>query len=868
MNRRTTHTLFLTIFTSFVLGISSCGNEHTHKYSKDWSYDDEYHWHAAICGHDLKKDYEPHTWGEWIIDDEPTVEQDGVKHHVCEVCQHSVSESIPFNQVDATRVYLSSDVKKSFVGVGSTKTLNPIVFPNDARKDLKYISEDPNVLTIDDATGILTGVSQGTSLITCYNDNNGNGVLDESEPRSFASYQVVNKNPAYSVSINQSSYEISVGETITVNPTANGFTPSGTSPWGSYAYKSPYIYTYGTSIKGIKPGEADVVIYTTPAGESISYDTTIHVTVIDRSDSSGKRANSIEFDRKVKVLNVGDTFVPSYTISPVDSVDTNVTFSRSNSNIVMNDGVFTATKAGTCTLTVKTPNNKISRMRVVIKDPTAEYEDLYKGYYGDLTWENGDDLRSKLHDIISTDVTHLRYTDNWESNINADSLRTDNTKVNVLYRDEPIGNNDHGTTAGKWQREHCFAASLMTGISTGDAVVTKGRATDFHNLYAAFGSGNGSRGNKNFGFADAESLRYKTPENGGSYVFDDNNFEPANIDKGKVARAIFYMSVMYDDFEDLVTSDGKQFKALPLEIVENVIPYNSISYADFSDTSCAQMVSFAQKYVDIVRALNPEIEDETELLNKAYSYYMTYNNPSAIGNLSTLLMWNSYAVDEQEMQHNNSVYAFNASTGGGIQGNRNPFVDYPELAEYAFGSLRNKAGSLSNLKPAVKDLDIEIPDKPRKPDTTDDVAFSSCNYQFETSSKPQDLVVDGVATFGSLSWNYSTENTGVALGSSNGLKIGTASASAGMVTFETQNSLSDIEAVVLKIYCPKDLSYTYDLYIGDELVKYDVSLLQNPSAITEYGNLFETSKTGKVKIVLKNLTSYISLKGIAIKYSA
>ncbi|MCD8203652.1 MAG: endonuclease [Coprobacillus sp.] len=52
-------------------------------------------------------------------------------------------------------------------------------------------------------------------------------------------------------------------------------------------------------------------------------------------------------------------------------------------------------------------------------------------------------------------------------------------------------------------------------------------------------------------------------------------------------------------------------------------------------------------------------------------------NYTTFGQLSVLLEWN-YAdpVDEFEMQRNGRVYEY--------QGNRNPFIDYPELADYLF----------------------------------------------------------------------------------------------------------------------------------------------------------------------------------------
>ncbi|MCD8204391.1 MAG: endonuclease, partial [Coprobacillus sp.] len=53
------------------------------------------------------------------------------------------------------------------------------------------------------------------------------------------------------------------------------------------------------------------------------------------------------------------------------------------------------------------------------------------------------------------------------------------------------------------------------------------------------------------------------------------------------------------------------------------------------------------------------------------------DNPYTFGQLKTLLMWNAEdAPDDFEIQRNNRIYEY--------QGNRNPFVDYPELADYLF----------------------------------------------------------------------------------------------------------------------------------------------------------------------------------------
>ena len=277
----------------------------------------------------------------------------------------------------------------------------------------------------------------------------------------------------------------------------------------------------------------------------------------------------------------------------------------------------------------------------------------YDDYYVSLTsWENGEDLKEKLYQISRKNYRPLSYTKpNYESNINADRSKYDYEYLNVVYSHKLYHATDTNTG---WQREHAFCASLMCGSTTANAVKQKGRATDFHNLFAADASANSARGNKNYGEANPTAESYVNKMGSVSkdgYSADATNFEPGDVDKGRVARAIFYMAMMYkNDEED--TANNITMKGLT--IVEEPV-----------------------------------------------SYVAGENGAFAIGNLSTLLKWNNAnPVDYFEMQHNISVYKDVYSGDGYAQGNRNPFVDFPQLAEYVYGKYKDQAGSLGKLAPA------------------------------------------------------------------------------------------------------------------------------------------------------------------------
>jgi hypothetical protein len=74
------------------------------------------------------------------------------------------------------------------------------------------------------------------------------------------------------------------------------------------------------------------------------------------------------------------------------------------------------------------------------------------------------------------------------------------------------------------------------------------------------------------------------------------------------------------------------------------------------------------------------------------------NSAPLMGVLSDLLAWNaSDPVDAFEMNRNEVIYDF--------QGNRNPFVDHPELAEHLWGVWQGQPWPLALDTDASADLD-------------------------------------------------------------------------------------------------------------------------------------------------------------------
>lgn len=229
-----------------------------------------------------------------------------------------------------------------------------------------------------------------------------------------------------------------------------------------------------------------------------------------------------------------------------------------------------------------------------------------------------------------------------------------NPYLHTLYVNRDAENNtrawgDHSQTNYGINQEHVWAKARGFDDKT-KAVGARG---DLMHLWSGNGNVNGHyHSNYYFGNVD-KSRQYYNAGSDNSYLngnlkgyssrFGGNTyvFEPQDSDKGDIARTIFYMAARYN-------------------------------YLSGSDP-------------DGIDASNPNLEIVNDISSWASSgYTSSTTNTGKMGILSDLLEWNRLdPPDEWEIHRNDLLYT-------NFTNNRNPFIDFPDWAEYIWG---DKAGN-------------------------------------------------------------------------------------------------------------------------------------------------------------------------------
>ena len=254
------------------------------------------------------------------------------------------------------------------------------------------------------------------------------------------------------------------------------------------------------------------------------------------------------------------------------------------------------------------------------------------GYYASADGLTGYALKSELHNIIDSHSTQS-YSALWSFYLSygRDTYYENDGSILDIYSENPTGGDPFNFTAGSDQcgsysgESDCYNREHAFPRSWFGGAVSP-MNTDVHHIFPTDGYVNARRSSYPYGEVGSASYTSSNGSRLGSAAsglgYSGTVFEPIDEFKGDIARAYFYMATRYED----VVAGWE----------------NQSSYGD--------------------AALNGTS-------NQVFENWF----------LNMLLSWHAQdPVSQKEIDRNDAAYSF--------QGNRNPFVDHPELVGEIWGN--------------------------------------------------------------------------------------------------------------------------------------------------------------------------------------
>ena len=215
------------------------------------------------------------------------------------------------------------------------------------------------------------------------------------------------------------------------------------------------------------------------------------------------------------------------------------------------------------------------------------------GYYTRATG-TGNTLRLNLAGIISANFVGISYGDAradlpvmWTDPANSLNMIEDYSHTSIV---KPTGGSipgwEYSNNVLVWNREHIWPQSWL-GVSVGNTYV--GPASDLFELAPADPNTNGGRGNDGYGNVTSSGA----PAVNGSY------FYPGDVDKGDMARSLFYMATRYYtgsstlSINNLQLVNGSVYSTFQMGDLQSLLKYN---YTDGIDNfeRARNQINYAQ----------------------------------------------------------------------------------------------------------------------------------------------------------------------------------------------------------------------------------------------------------------------------------
>ena len=212
--------------------------------------------------------------------------------------------------------------------VGQTLRLSTTILPEETTESLSWDSDDEAVATVSEY-GEVTAVGPGTCSISAFAGN----------VSAYCAVTVI--VPVTGVSLDITSYELEMGETVSLTATVSP--ANATDKSVSWSSNRPSVATVsgGGVVKAVSPGSCTI---TAKAGNCTA---ACQITV------KGIPVESVSLSQTSWSTTVGSTLTLEATVSPDNATDKTVSWKSNNTSVatVSDKGLVTAVAAGSCTIT-------------------------------------------------------------------------------------------------------------------------------------------------------------------------------------------------------------------------------------------------------------------------------------------------------------------------------------------------------------------------------------------------------------------------------------------------------------------------------------------------------------------------------------
>ncbi len=248
-------------------------------------------------------------------------------------------EATPVTSITLNTANASLRVKESV-------TLTATVSPDDATdKTVTWTSSNVGVATVKD--GVVTALKIGTTTITA-----------KAGDKTATCNITVEATPVTSVTLDKTTASLKVKETVTLTATVKP--DDATDRTITWVSSNEGIASVKDGVvTALKVGQA---IITAKVGDKMAACTiTVEPTPV----------TSVTLDKTTASLEEKETLTLKATVAPDDATDKTVTWTSSNAGVAtVKDGVVTAVKAGTATITAKA-GDKTATCTVTVKAPAV-----------------------------------------------------------------------------------------------------------------------------------------------------------------------------------------------------------------------------------------------------------------------------------------------------------------------------------------------------------------------------------------------------------------------------------------------------------------------------------------------------------------